>query len=152
MKQTSIIFIILFIVFGFCQAQEGEKRDEGAWIWNVPHLYDNVTYWEPPSKYRQAETDDMLGKWEFDSAPNTTIEFKSDSLKRTFYFYDGVTESESSGEWRESYYDEVLIVTLDHLNIDVIEKLAVQVINKKTLALGLIVNGEYEYRYRIKKQ
>ena len=36
--------------------------------------------------------------------------------------------------------------------IDVTEKLAVQVINRRTLALGSIVNGEFEYRYRIRKQ
>ena len=105
-----------------------------------------------PSKFRQAETDDILGEWQFVGTSKATIEFKSDSLDQTFYFYDGTLEIGSSGEWRESYNDDILIVTLTHLDVDVTEQLAVQVINRKTLALGTIVKGEFAYRYRIKKQ
>jgi hypothetical protein len=63
-----------------------------------------------------------------------------------------LVQSGSDEKWNGSYYDDILIVRLRHLEIDVTEKLAVQVINRKTLALGLIENGEFVYRYRIKRQ
>ncbi len=107
---------------------------------------------KPPLWYRHAEKNDILGKWEFVGIPNSTIEFKSDSLEHTFYFYDDAIESGSGGKWSGSYYDDILIVTLRHLEIDVTEKLAVRGINRKTLALGSIEDGKFVYRYRIKKQ
>ena len=160
MKNTSTIFLILFIIPGFCQAQEGNDRraraaDEKSMRY-VPNWWSKNTYYEFSSKhsvkFRQAETDDILGKWEFNDTPNTTIEFRSDSLDQTFYFYDGVIESGSNGEWRESYYDDILIISLTHLDVGVTEQLAIQVINRKTLALGSIVNGKFDYRYRVIKQ
>ncbi len=152
MKNISIIFVTLIIILGCCHAQGRQYRatDEKS-MRIVPLRVDDDRNYKPFLKFRRAEPDDIIGNWEFIDTQHTTIEFKSDSLNQTFYFYDGVSECGSGGKWSGSFYDDILIVTLTHFDIDVTEKLAVQVINRKTLALGTVVNGKFDYRYRIKK-
>lgn len=164
MKKITVIVVVLLVIscFGLTQnkAQDVDRHDHNQAIvqrqgqempvynWDWP----KATNLKHPLWYRQADKDDILGMWEFVDIPNSTIEFKSDGFEHTFQFYDDALESWSGGKWSGSYYDNILIVTLFHSEIDVTEKLAVRGINRKTLALGSIENGEFVYRYRIKKQ
>ena len=124
---------------------EGDPYDH-FWGWsNSPRGKINV-------KYRHAKVDNIIGKWEFLGAEKSTIEFEQNELEKSFYLFNGEIGSGSRGTWNESYNNKILTLTLRHQDIDVVEKLAVQHINRKKLALGSIVNGEFVCRSHIKKR
>ena len=151
------IMVVLLCLFVLpVQAQDAKYRanDEksmrivpdqpGEYFYSDYHLKHSIGY-------KKAKTKNIIGKWEFIGTPNTTIEFKCDSLDQTFHFYDSVVESGTNGKWTESYNNDILMITLRHLEADVKEKLAVKRVNRRKLAIGSVLNGEFIPRSLIKK-
>jgi len=161
LKYLIIFILITYQVFAQDDnAQDADRDQYNQSNTSVSSQRDDVPYFnnghqssgKSQVKYKLAKVTNILGKWNILGTENSMIEFKHDDTEKSFYFYDGELDSGSSGTWEESYDNDILTLTLTHLEAGITEKLSVQRINRRKLALGSIQNGEFVCRSHIKKQ